>query len=287
MALLLVLLGGFGRGSVIDTAKVVALRAIEPGAAPLPQLAIPTTLSAGEFTPAAGVTDERTRVKGLVFDRRALPRVVVLAPEATLHTPASLWLSTGVKALDHALETLWSARAHPYADALALEGIRKLVRHLPDSADPAASDARDQCQIGAWLAISGALNTGFRLSHPLGHQIGARWDIPHGVTSCIVLPAVMRRLASRTLPAQRRIAEALGVRTEGHEAATVAAEAADRLEAFIRSLGVPTRLCQVGAKRDELGLVAGAVHEELVRSAGGAAPEFGASELGELLDSVW
>src|SRR5512139_2086720 len=105
----------FGGGGVIDTAKVVALRAIEPGAQPLPQLAIPTTLSAGEFTPAAGVTDERTRVKGLVLDRRALPRVVVLAPEATVHTPASLWLATGVKALDHALETLWSARPHPYA----------------------------------------------------------------------------------------------------------------------------------------------------------------------------
>ncbi len=277
----------FGGGSVIDTAKVVALRAVEPGAPPLAQLAIPTTLSAAEFTPAAGVTDESTRVKGLVFDRRALPRVVVLAPEATVHTPESLWLATGVKALDHALETLWSARPHPYADALALEAIRKLVRHLPESRDPNATDARDQCQLGAWLSISGAINTGFRLSHPLGHQIGAHWDIPHGVTSCIVLPAVMRRLASRTLPAQRRIAEALGVRTEGHEAVTVAAEAADRLEAFIASLGVPTRLAQAGAKREELGEVARAVYEELTRAARGGPPELDPGELAELLDSVW
>ena len=277
----------FGGGSVIDTAKVVALRALAPGAAPLPQLAIPTTLSAGEFTPAAGVTDERTRVKGIVFDPRILPRVVVLAPEATVHTPAALWLATGAKALDHALESLWSARPHPFVDTLALEAIRKLVRHLPESRDPAQLEARDQCQLAAWLAISGAMNVGFRLSHPLGHQIGARWDIPHGVTSCIVLPPVMRLLAPRTLPAQRRIAEALGVRTEGHEAAAVAAEAADRLEAFIAALGVPTRLSQAGAARGEIGAVAHAVFEELAKLARDSTPEFPEKELTELLESVW
>jgi alcohol dehydrogenase len=277
----------FGGGSVIDTAKVVALRAVREGMAPLPQLAIPTTLSAGEFTPAAGVTDERTRVKGIVFDPRILPRSVVLAPEATVHTPVGLWLATGAKALDHALEALWSARPHPVVDTLALEAIRKLVRHLPESRDPANLDARDQCQLAAWMAISGAMNVGFRLSHPLGHQIGARWDVPHGVTSCIVLPAVMRVLAPRTLPAQRRIAEALGVHTEGHEAATVAAEAADRLEAFIAELGVPTRLSQAGAKREELRAVAHAVFEELSRLARGAPPELTESQLTELLESVW
>ena len=131
------------------------------------------------------------------------------------------------------------------------------------------------------------MNVGFRLSHPLGHQIGARWDVPHGVTSCIVLPAVMRLLATRTLPAQRRIAEALGVRTEGHEAETVAAEAADRLEAFIAGLGVPTRLSKAGAVHDEIGAVAHAVCEELTRSARGAPPEFDARALAGLLDSVW
>ena len=277
----------FGGGSVIDTAKVVALRAVPEGAAPLPQLAIPTTLSAGEFTPAAGVTDERTRVKGLVFDLRILPRVVVLAPEATLDTPATLWLATGAKALDHALESVWSARAHPLVDALALEAIRKLVRFLPESRDPAQVEAREQCQQAAWLSISGAMNVGFRLSHPLGHQIGARWDVPHGVTSCIVLPAVMRLLASRTLPAQRRIAEALGVHTEGHDAETVAVVAADRLEAFIAALGVPTRLSKAGAVHEQIGAVAHAVCEELAKSARGAAPEFNQRQLTELLDSVW
>jgi alcohol dehydrogenase class IV len=277
----------FGGGSVIDTAKVVALRAVPEGAAPLPQLAIPTTLSAGEFTPAAGVTDERTRVKGLVFDLRILPRVVVLAPEATLDTPKELWLSTGAKALDHALESVWSVRAHPLVDALALEAIRKLVRHLPESRDPAQVEAREQCQLGAWLSISGAMNVGFRLSHPLGHQIGARWDVPHGVTSCIVLPAVMRLLAPRTLPAQWRIAEALGVRTEGRAAETVAAEGADRLEAFIAALGVPTRLSKAGAVHEQIGAVAHAVCEELAKSARGAAPEFDERQLTRLLDSVW
>jgi alcohol dehydrogenase class IV len=97
----------------------------------------------------------------------------------------------------------------------------------------------------------------------------------------------MRALASRTLPAQRRIADALGVRTEGHEADTVAAEAADRLEAFIAGLGVPTRLSKAGAVHEEIGAVAHAVCEELARAARGAAPEFDERQLAGLLDSVW
>ena len=162
------------------------------------------------------------------------------------------------------------------------------MRYLPESRDPAHVEAREQCQIAAWLAISGAMNVGFRLSHPLGHQIGARWDVPHGVTSCIVLPAVMRVLAPHTLPAQRRIADALGVRTEGTTVETVAAVAVDRLEAFIAALGVPTRLSQVGRVRDELrrrcarGLRG--AREDGSRIGAGA---LGERELAELLESVW
>ena len=125
-----------------------------------------------------------------------------------------------VTEVDHACEALWCRNPHPYVDGLAAEAIRRLVRWLPESADPANFESRGECQIAAWMSIFGARNTGMRLSHPMGHQIGARWDIPHGVTSCIVLPVVMRFLAEETGGAQARIAEALGV-SGGAEAALI------------------------------------------------------------------
>src|SRR5262245_48975535 len=122
----------FGGGSPVDAAKIVALELLgdRPQDA-IPQIAITTTLSAGEFTPAAGFTDEKTRVKAVRSDRRMIPKVVVLDPEVTLATPTLLWVSTGIKALDHAIEVLWSVNPQPVTDTLAMEAIRKLHRYLP------------------------------------------------------------------------------------------------------------------------------------------------------------
>ncbi len=272
----------FGGGSVIDTSKAVALALAGDGAPP-PQIALPTTLSAAEFTPAAGITDEATRVKGLRLHPRIVPRVVIHDPELTRHTPPELWLATGVKALDHALEALWARRPHPLADTLALEAVRRLTRWLPASRDAADLTARGECQLAAWMSIAGMISVRPRLSHPLGHQIGARWGVPHGVTSCVVLPAVMRHLAPATLDAQVRIAAALGVDPHRRPAEAVAAAAADRLAAFIASLGLPTRLRDTAAVHTELPAVAHAVAEEL-RDLGelGAAPTLLA-----LLETMW
>jgi alcohol dehydrogenase class IV len=259
----------FGGGSVIDAAKAVAHALDKP-----PQIAIPTTLSSGEFTPFAGVTDEETRRKGGVFDPGILPRVVIHDPALTRHTPESLWLSTGMRAIDHALETLWARQPHPYSDTLADDALRRLWTHLPLSRDPGDYPARSQCLLGSWFSISGILNVGTRLSHPIGHQVGSFWNVPHGVTSCIALPTVMRYLAPSSQDAQQRIAEIFGVATP--------AEAADALERFIAELGVPTRLRDTEAVREELPLVAQAVRDELAQtgSADGDAVH-------ELLEQMW
>lgn len=259
----------FGGGSVVDATKAVAHAIGKP-----PQIAIPTTLSSGEFTPFAGVTDEKTRRKGGVFAFDIAPRVVIHDPVVTKHTPEGLWLSTGMRAVDHALETLWARTPHPYSDTLAAEALRLLFTRLPDSRDSEALDARQDCLLGAWLSISGITNVGTRLSHPLGHQIGAYWNVPHGVTSCVALPTVMRFLAPKTAAAQERIAGIFGVAT--------AAEAADVLERFIADLGVPTRLRDTDAVREEIPRVAEAVRDELVHmgSDDGDSAE-------ELLERMW
>lgn len=255
----------FGGGSPIDAAKIVALELLEDGQpqSAMPQIAISTTLSAGEFTPFAGITDEATRVKGLRTDPRICPTTVILDPEVTVPTPRRLWAATGVKALDHAIEAIWSVNPQPVTDALSREAIRSLHRHLPASLQrPDDLAARGECQVAAWLSIFGLINVGVRLSHVFGHQIGARWDVPHGVTSCITIPHCMRFLAPQTLPQQGMIAEALGIETDGRTPEAVAAAAADTVEAFIRSLDVPMRLRDVGAKQDELPIVAEEVIKE-------------------------
>jgi len=274
----------FGGGSVVDSAKVTALHA-GPKGEPLPQIALPTTLSAGEFTPVAGVTTDG--VKNGIAHARILPRVVVLDPELTRDTPEALWLTTGVKALDHALEALWSRRPHPVVDTLALEAVRRLVEWLPQSRAPGSTAARGECQIAAWMSISGMLNVGARLSHPLGHQIGARWGVPHGVTSCVVLPHVMRWLAPHTLAGQARIAEAFEVRGEGRDPADVAADAAKSLDTFLSLLGVPRRLRETTARRDEIPEVAKAVALELEGSGGSGDVPGGARDLERLLEAMW
>lgn len=260
-----------GGSSIFDIVKIATSRnASQQGQAPVPQIAIPTTLSAGEFTYGAGYTDEATQTKKLVMDPRVAPRVVILDPEVTIDTPLELWLSTGVKALDHALEAIWAIRPHPYAGALALEAIRLLFIHLPRSRDTNDIEARAACQFAAWMSIAGAGASGMRLSHFLGHQIGARLHIPHGITSCILLPAVMRHLRDQTLDAQARIALAMGIEGKGQSSESLANRAADRLEHLIGELGLPNSIKAAGGNAEDIEAITAASFE--------AAKQFGLAQ---------
>ena len=255
---LIVTLGG---GSVTDGAKAVqlclandvssteAIDALRPVTGPegavgppptlkppaVPQITVPTTLSAGEFSAIAGVTDERSRVKELIRHPLIIPRVVVLDPAVTVHTPQWLFLSTGVRALDHCVEGVCSAEANPFGDAQALHGLALLCRGLARvKANPADIDARLDCQLGSWLSM-GPLAGGVPMgaSHGIGYVLGAAFDIPHGHTSCIMLPAVMRWNKTVNAERQARVAAAMGHPGE---------DAGDVLDAFIRGLGMPRSL---------------------------------------------
>jgi maleylacetate reductase len=254
---LLVTIGG---GSVTDGGKAVqlclandirtpeALDAFRPVSGPggvlgpppcnplsVRQITVPTTLSAGEFSAIAGVTDERRRVKELFRHPQIIPRAVVLDPAITLHTPKWLWLSTGIRAVDHCVEGICSCEANPYADAQALHGLALLTRGLPRvKADPADIEARLDCQIGAWLSM-GPLAGGVPMgaSHGIGYVLGALFDVPHGYTSCVMLPAVMRWNKPANAERQALVAAAMG--HAGEDAGAV-------LDAFIAGLGMPRSL---------------------------------------------
>jgi alcohol dehydrogenase len=259
-----------GGGSPIDAVKVaVHAMLAAPDAAPgwdgPPHIAVPTTLSGGEFTAVAGVTDPVTRVKQALYDPRLAPRTVITDPSVTLDTPSWLWAASGVRALDHAVESLYSPRHHPFSDATAVRGLRTLVTSLPASLDDAAPLAgrlahRAECQLAAWLAVQGMTNAGFGLSHALGHQIGPRWNVPHGFTSCVILPHAMRAMAGVAPERFDGIASGLDVPFDPAAPAAAAQACADRVAVFVARLGLPARLRDVGVPRDGLAGLGALVH---------------------------
>ena len=290
---LIVTLGG---GSITDGAKAVQLclandirtpealdriRTGKDGTPPMTppavrQISIPTTLSAGEFSHIAGVTDERTKVKELFRHPGIVPKAVVLDPEVTRHTPMWLFLSTGIRAVDHCVEGICSNEASPYGDASALHGLSLLTRGLPRvKADPGDMAARLDCQLGSWLSMA-ALAAGVPMgaSHGIGYVLGAVFDIPHGHTSCIMLPAVMRWNKPANPERQAMVAAALG-----HPGA----EAGDVLDAFIAGLGMPRSLGAVGIGPEHFDRIAdGAMHTPWVPR--NPRPIAGPAQLREILD---
>ncbi|MFK4490981.1 iron-containing alcohol dehydrogenase [Bradyrhizobium sp. USDA 336] len=252
---LIVTIGG---GSITDGAKAVQLclangiddiagidrirvhKGVTPemNAPRVRQVSVPTTIAGGEFSSIAGVTDRASHVKQMLRHPLAVPRATILDPAITVHTPEWLFLSTGIRAVDHCVEAICSRETHPYADAQAVKGLAMLADALPRvKADAGDLDARMDAQIGTWLSM-GALAAGVPMgaSHGIGYVLGGAFDVPHGYTSCVMLPAVMRWNARDNAERQMIVAAAMGYPGR---------DAADVLDAFIRSLGMPRSLADV------------------------------------------
>ncbi len=258
-----------GGGSITDGAKAVQLclannvRTVEDierirvhkGIAPpmnapmVRQISVPTTIAGGEFSAIAGVTNTRTKVKEMLRHELVMPRAAILDPAITVHTPEWLFLSTGIRAVDHCVEGICSREAHPYADAQAVRGLSMLAHALPRvKANPDDLDARMDCQIGTWLSMA-PLSAGVPMgaSHGIGYVLGAVFDVPHGYTSCVMLPSVMRWNKQDNAERQALVSEAMGQPGK---------DAADVLDGFIRGLGLPRGLQDVRVGPEHFDVIA-------------------------------
>ena len=280
----------FGGGTPNDTSKAVAMALAEHvrasadfdalrvrfeypstvevppirGRAP-PMVAISTTLSGGEFTHFAGVTDEARKVKDLYIDRQLAARAVFLDPELTLQTPQWLWLSTGMRAVDHCVEALCSTNAHPFTDALAKDALRTLGITLRGTlANPQDLATRTRAQLAAWMSVCGLANVNLGLSHGIGHQLGARNDVPHGVTSCVMMKAVMDYNREHVGARQALIAECLDRDIRGLSATEAASAGREAVLQLVRDLALPWRLRDVGVGREDFSALAQDALEDLV-----------------------
>src|SRR5208282_843129 len=298
---LIVTLGG---GSVTDAAKMIGLclgngvtepsqldnyrvqmaadgttRRPEVKAPGVRSIAIPTTLSAGEYTASAGCTDTARHVKESYGHPLMMPRTVILDPDVSAHTPEWLFLSTGIRAVDHAVEDICSINGQPIAEGASFQALRLLGSGLPAvKADPTNLEARLDCQIGAWMSMVGS-QTGVSkgASHGIGHVLGGTAGVPHGYTSCVMLPHVLRFNQTVNASKQARVSEALGRPDE--PAAEVVAE-------LIAALGLPTRLRDVGVMPEQLDLIAeGSMHDRWVHT--NPRKIDGPAVIRTLLDAAW
>ena len=256
-----------GGGSVIDATKTMLLAlwrdirdidglsalAAKRGAPPLKRLesdrmrmtAVPTTLSAAEFTNGAGITDVQRKVKQSFVHPLMAPIAAILDPAATLETPMELLLSTGMRAMDHAVERWCSIKPHPFSDGLAVQAMGMLANNLPRiKARPDDLAPRMNCQLAAWLTqVSQAPGVPNGASHGIGYILGGYAGIPHGITSCITLAATLQWNESVNAERQRVVAEKLGL---------PGARACDAMRDFVKSLGLPTQLSEIGIGADRI-----------------------------------
>lgn len=217
-----------GGGSTVGLGKAIALTS------GMPVLCVPTTYSGSEMTAILGMTEGG--MKKTVRDARVLPRTVIYDPELTMGLPASTSAASGMNAIAHSVEALYSHEANPISSLMAEESIRALGAALPLLVqDPANRAARSDALYGAWLAGAALGAVGMALHHKLCHTLGGTFNLPHAETHAIVLPHAVRYNAEAAPEAMTRIARALGSR-----------DAAEGLYDLESKLGIPMRLAEIG-----------------------------------------
>jgi maleylacetate reductase len=250
---------GMGGGSPIGLAKAVSLeleaqrtgqppRAEHPTQQPLvPVVAIPTTYAGSEMTPVYGVTqrDGDSTRKITVRDAKVTPKVALYDPELTLGLPQHMTATTGVNALAHCIEAVYSTTRNPLSTSAALRGVFHITRSLPDVvADGSDLDRRTDMFIGSHLAAISLATVNMSLHHGLCHVLGGTAGVPHGVANSIMLPHVVRFNLDATRDALSEVARAIGVAS--------ADELPDALHDFIGRLGLTQRLRDVGVAEEDL-----------------------------------
>ena len=249
-----------GGGSPIDSAKAISYRLHEKSGKWLWHIAIPTTLSASECTMMAGFT-QADGVKTSVGAPELVPSVVLYDASFALYTPERLLLSTGLRALDHAVELLY----HPTAAEMparwtCLQAAGSLFSNLPlYKQDPKDKDVITRLQLAAFASL-GFLGTnlkgGLGLSHALGYALGSPYGIPHGITSCLTLGHVVKLKAQESEAATQvaRLLPFIGESGSG-DVKRDAEKVGERILKLVRDLGLDHDLRNYKVGKEEIPVI--------------------------------
>ena len=247
-----------GGGTPIDTVKVVQLCItldinsaeelkkisgnMQNITSKIRQIAVPTTLSGGEYSVVGGAMDTEKKLKQGYFGSDICPKVVILDPHISVHTPEWLWLSTAIRSVDHAVEGFCSISKNPMISHNALEALRIFSNSLRKTKkDLNNIEARSQSQKAVWIVAKNMGNVMMGASHGIGYLLGSLGSVPHGQTSCVMLPAVLKWNEDHHPEKDKMIASALGrPNLKAHEA----------VKELIVDLGLPSKLEDVGIASD-------------------------------------
>jgi alcohol dehydrogenase class IV len=223
-----------GGGSTTGLGKAIALRT------DLPQIVVPTTYAGSEATPILGETQEGR--KTTQRSMKVLPEVILYDVDLTLTLPPALSATSGINAIAHSVEALYTQDANPIISMMAERGIESLSHALPLIVqNPADKSARSDALFGAWLCGVCLGAVGMALHHKLCHTLGGSFNLPHAETHTIILPHAVAYNAPAVPDAMARVARALGT-----------SSAAQGLFDLAKSLGAPTALKDLGMDESEL-----------------------------------
>ena len=263
------LMVAIGGGSVVDAAKIVLMcveheifeqdgldgyettpeRRLGPFRNPkVRMIAIPSTLSGGEYNSGTLVTDTRRKLKQIFNHPMMMPRTIILDPAITKYTPEKLWLGSGTRAMDHGIEAVCSVRGNALVDTVCLQGLRYLHEGLLRTREnPDDEAARIHCQLGSWMSAFGLqARVPMGASHAIGHVLGGTCDVTHYFCTAVMMPSVLRYNRPATEAAQKQVAAALGAPE---------LDAGEAFGSFIARLGLPRRLADVGVGEDRFELI--------------------------------
>lgn len=259
-----------GGGSAVDTGKGVAALLAEGGSLPrfavrftppnkkevppmpapkIPHIAIPTTLSGGEYSYSAGITEAGK--KFIVADPKLAPKVVLLDPEAAATAPGRLLAASGMNALAHCVEAVYSTETQPLTEAYCLSGIGLIARYLPRAvADSADLEALNHVQVAACLSGMGVYSAWTGIHHAIVHVIGGRYKAPHAEIHALMLPYGMRWNLDAVERHYLRMAREIGIETANEKA--LAAAVPEYVYGMNQKMGLPLKLRDLGVPRDGL-----------------------------------
>jgi maleylacetate reductase len=252
---------GMGGGSPIGMAKAASAALEKKIDTIVPVVAIPTTYAGSEMTPIYGVThsDEDPPRKVTTNNPKIIPKLVIYDPQLTLILPPQITASTGINALAHCVEALYSITRNPLSTAAAIEGANHIFNALLRCyVHPDDLQARSEMLLGAHLAGLSLASVSMGLHHGLCHVLGGSANIPHGIANSIILPHAIRFNAEETVPQLMPVAEAMEIPLNGVKPNVVMEAMVQKLFHFIGQMHLPQHLhdTNVGIQESDLPRIA-------------------------------
>jgi alcohol dehydrogenase class IV len=244
-----------GMEALVDQEKGIASNLKDPK---VKLMVVPTSLSASEWNHASSASNPKTHKKQHFQNDHAMPDLILLDPEVASTAPRKLWLSSGMRAVDHCVETICNKMCTPEASqhmeetlAMLLEGLKEYKEGQNSDDRQALLDGISECQLGSRSALMGLLTYRIPLgpSHAIGHQLGSKCGVMHGVTTCIMLSPVlryMREKENQQVEPQQKILDVFNRILQWNEKS-----AADAVGKFVRFLELLDSLKAVGVEDED------------------------------------